>query len=83
MTNGEFKIEKGVPIPGYGGGGKTGSKYPWAELEIDDSFFVDCTGPDTPQAKYFGRVCYDAGKRLSRKFATRITDGGVRIWRVS
>jgi hypothetical protein len=32
--DGMFKIEKGIPLPE--------SKYPFAEMEVGDSFFVPC-----------------------------------------
>lgn len=53
------------------------SKYPFAEMELNDSFFL----PDRV-AKSFTPTVYAAGKRLGRKFAVRSVDGGVRVWRV-
>lgn len=39
-----FEIEKGIPVPKRTGAtGPRGSKYPFAEMEPGDSFFVDST----------------------------------------
>ena len=72
QSNGEIKIEKGVPIPPRDRGHRS-SKYPWATMEIGDSFFV-------PKAK-MGSSASIAGKRYQRKFTTRPEGDGTRIWR--
>ncbi len=73
-----IKVDKGVPMPKAE---RTQlkpreSKYPWASMEVGDSFEV--AGKTT---KNFGTACYAAGKRLGKKFAARATDTGVRVWR--
>lgn len=70
----EFKIEKGVEIPRKGRGRGRPSKYPWADMEVGDSFRVpNRKHPPNPPCKQLG-----AGK----KFVSRPTDDGYRIWRV-
>ena len=67
-----YKIEKNKPL-------SSKLKYPFADMRIDDSFFV----PD--QHKQGAGVVSSAhyyGKRNGKKFATRYEDGGIRIWRV-
>jgi hypothetical protein len=45
-------------------------------MEVGDSFFVKDI-----KVKTISRTCGHHGKRLSRKFASRTVDGGVRVWR--
>lgn len=43
-----FKIEKGIPIPpSKGGQPPVRIKYPWAQMEIGDSFVVGIHPPET------------------------------------
>lgn len=72
----DFKIEKGVPVPPLRV--ERISKYPFKEMEIGDSFEVN-------EKIEFSRVrnslsTYSA--RSGRKFVTRKTENGGRIWRV-
>lgn len=74
MVN-EFHIEKGIPVPKMTGAGRK-TKYPFESMEVGDSFFIKDT-----KVKTISRTCCQHGKRLSRKFASRTVDGGVRVWR--
>ena len=75
--NGEFKIEKGVPMPlGLGQRGAA-QKYPWRETEIGNSFFV----PGRTASDF--RNITHASRKTGFKFATRAVEGGVRVWRVA
>lgn len=40
MKNGEFKIEKGIPVPH----GLPVAKYPWPDLDVGDSILIDERG---------------------------------------
>jgi len=71
----EFTIDKGIPVPKLVGTGRR-NKYPFDAMEVGDSFLV--TGL---KGKTISRICCYHGKRLSRKFASRTVDGGVRVWR--
>jgi len=64
------QIEKGVPMPRLG-------IYPWAEMEVGDSFFV----AEATHAQLSGAV-QSAKKKTGFKFITRAAEGGIRIWRV-
>ena len=72
-----MKIDKGVPIPLKGA---RGSKYPFAEMVVGESFFVPEKTPSqiTP-------IGIHHAKRLGFKFTPRtvIENGikGVRVWR--
>lgn len=74
MVN-EFHIEKGIPVPKQVGAGRK-NKYPFDAMEVGDSFFVKDI-----KVKTISRTCGHHGKRLSRRFASRTVDGGVRVWR--
>ena len=70
------QVESGIEIP------EAVKKYPFDKMGIGDSFFVEC-GEDNRYSVY-GRVrssSNSAGVRLKMKFATRIVNGGFRVWR--
>ena len=74
----EFKIEKGVPLPDQSSRGGRRGKYPWAELEVGDSFFVPGkTARQLGGANTGGRRAFP-----DRRFVSRTVEGGTRIWRV-
>lgn len=65
-----FKIEKNVPMP------ETPAKYPFADMEVGDSFFAENRTPSQLQNSA-GTI----KKSKGFKFAARAIDGGARIWR--
>ena len=67
-----IKIEKGIPVPTPRA---TPAKYPFAEMEIGDSFYV------ARGVAYIRSVASTRGKALSRKFAVQAEGDGVRVWR--
>lgn len=76
-----ISIDKNIPIPKVNRGGHLKpreAKYPWAQMEVGNSFFV----PEVT-VKQFGSTVYAASKRSGRKFTIRAVDGGVRIWRTA
>jgi hypothetical protein len=70
----EFKIESDVPVPV----GNTRSKYPWAEMKVGDSFFVEHGSQNVLSTS--GR---QYGKFHGGKFSTRREGNGVRVWRIA
>lgn len=70
-----FRIEKGIPLPPS----RRQGKYPIAQLEVGDSFFV----PDADLPKSRGQGFHSLGKRYAFKLAIKNEDGGIRIWRVA
>lgn len=74
----EIKIDNNIPIPLVRGK----SKYPFAKLEIGESFFV----PEK-STNFLGAIRAKFARILSRKFIIRsVTENGVkgiRVWRVS
>ena len=80
-----MKIEKNIPVPPVQKIGRSGKKhggnnrlYPFGEMEIGDSIFVDLSN-----WKKARDAAFQYGKRNNLKFTTRKTDCGVRIWRIS
>lgn len=77
-----YQITKGIPIPAAA---RTRSRYPFAEMEIGDSFavFVHEEAP-SKVADRVKRAGYAAGKKVGKKFrAAPQGDTTVRVWRVA
>jgi len=73
-------IDKEIPIPESRK--STGRKriYPFRELEIGDSFFVETEEPHH-QVKLLLQSVRQS-RFPDKKFTTRIVNNGVRMWRV-
>jgi hypothetical protein len=73
MTTPKIVIEKDVPLPASA----KWSKYPFAEMEIGDSFVV-------PRERHeqLRSASSWAGRRHGRKFTIRIVGEQVRCWRI-
>lgn len=70
-----IEIEKHVPIPRI-----KGHRYPWKELEVDDSFFV--SSGDLKRTMDSLSSCRNQAQiRYGRRYTLRKEDGGVRVWR--
>ena len=76
-----IKIDKGVPIPPKPGMPGAPKKYPFWDMEVGDSFFVECK-PEESRAKE--KSLYACGWRVfgAGALATRSVEGGVRVWRI-
>lgn len=85
----EFQIEAGVPIPPPSSGGRA-YKYPFAGMQIGDSFAIPLTGE---MHRKGGDTAYvrlkNASKRYERlhggsfRVRTRRDENAVRCWRVA
>ena len=71
----EYTIEKNVKIPSHVTGRM---KYPWSEMEIGDSFFIE--GKHT---RNITGAAQNYGSHHNIKFTCRTVDGGVRVWRIA
>ena len=72
MKNEMYFIEKGIVVPK-----RWGSKYPFEEMEVGDSFFAKAnSGSLLTMAKYFIKK-----NKNDWKFVSRKEGDGVRIWR--
>lgn len=70
----QYKIDKDVPLPSAAHGN---AKYPFAQLKVGDSFFVE----GLPSA---ARVAaYNSSKRLGITLVSRREGTGYRIWRAA
>jgi uncharacterized protein (DUF2249 family) len=65
-------IEKNIPIP------STRGKYPWGEMEVGDSIFIE--GAKT--SSRISTLTHSYGLSNKKKFTVRKVDGGVRVWRI-
>lgn len=73
MTD-QIKIDHNIPVPPRGG------RYPFAEMQVGDSFFVAGKKPGTLLSASFAfRKKNDV---LDRKFSARSENYGARIWRI-
>lgn len=74
----DARIDHGIPVPRPGSGKGRIVKYPLAELEVGDSFFI-------PEGKS-GYVLGSARSHRPKTFTTRkVTENdvvGIRCWRV-
>lgn len=73
-----FKIEKNVPLARSGG-----SKYPWKEMEIGDSFFVPCAPSEDPKKKRASVASIAKYGLGNGSYQTAIEGNGVRVWRTA
>jgi hypothetical protein len=71
----EFTVETGVDVPPRS---SRRSKFPLTEMAVGDSFLVPA-----PVAKSVRPNLYATAKRYGIKLVTRISDDGLRVWRVS
>lgn len=71
MSSDEFKVEKGVPLP------PPRAIYPWSEMEVGDSFFVD----DPRMRDLVRRAAAWERRRSGKRFTVRKVRGGLRVWR--
>jgi hypothetical protein len=74
-----MQIEKGVPFPNRA---PRVSKYrfPLGEMDVGDSFFVSVK--DDSFLNSARSLISKYGRVFKRKFATRMMDDGLRVWRI-
>ena len=72
------EIDRGMPLPK-----KRHPKYPWSEMKIGDSFFVE-SRPDISDQRLQQKIAecvWGRKKAHGGNFTVRRVDGGVRVWR--
>jgi len=72
----EYQIERDRVIPAMRVHKGRKEKYPWSELEVGDSFFVERGDPRSMTS-----TASHAGRRNKKRFIARAEAGGVRVWR--
>lgn len=68
----DFKIDRDISLP------NSRAKYSFEKMDVGDSVFFEGqnSGGNGPvAARMFG-------SKAGRKFASRMVDGGVRVWRI-
>ena len=87
----DIVIDKGIPIPPIAskGGRRTGKRrlYPWADMEVGDSFAVPADGKMDARKKSMTllTIAHSPVSTLARRnwrFTARSFDDHVRIWRI-
>lgn len=78
MSN--FIIEEDVPLPGRPGPRTGKSKYPFAAMEVGQSFLV---GSDVKPSTVRSAIGAFMKGYPQRRFAVRVVEGGTRVWRVA
>ena len=66
-------VEKNVELPVT----RVRNSYPYKQMEVGDSFFVDNT-----KMQIVCNANYRANKSLGKKFIARREGNGVRVWRI-
>src|SRR5208282_54938 len=77
-------IEKGVPLPAAQETVPKATRYPFDVMSVGDSFLVP-REEGLPDRKLMQRVSPAASRHASkngRKYALRIVEDGVRVWRI-
>ena len=72
-----FELEQKISIPEARSGLK---KYPLADMKVNDSFFVKIPEKDRRNKQNSVLAC--AIRLKPKKFTTRKTKGGFRVWRI-
>jgi hypothetical protein len=71
-----FKIEDEHAIPAARQHNGRREKYPWSQLDVGQSFFVEGVA-----LRSMSSTASHAGRRNGKKFIARDAEGGVRVWR--
>lgn len=74
-----FVIESSIPVPKRTGGRAGSSKYPFAQMAVGQSFLVGSDIKASTVRSAIGAFCKT---NKDFKFAVRVVEDGVRVWRV-
>lgn len=79
-----IKIEKGVPMP-VRHGGHGNSKYPFATMEVGDSFYIPWGDRDRLKIRSVLSNAISAFQLRNepKKFSSRKDESGIRVWRTA
>jgi hypothetical protein len=76
-----MKVEKGIPLPPRNNARDGNGKYPFARMEVGDSFFIEADEQTAQRIQ--NRACNAYRYYRPKEFATRRIEGGIRIWRTA
>lgn len=77
-----YQIEKGIEVPAKKILAGRNSVYPFATMEVGDSFFVPQVDGKPKTDGSIRSAARQVAKKLGFKFTVRRVDGGFRCWRV-
>ena len=80
MEFSDFPLETGVPMP-QGGSDYSRYKYPWRQMQVGDSFFIDAADDKRRKLARIRAVMFYHNNKYPEQFEARIVDAGVRVWR--
>ena len=81
---GKYQIERNVPLPAKGSANAARTIYPFKQMEVEDSFFVELKeGDNLPalQRRLVAAVTSYRRRNGEGKFVVRQVEDGVRVWR--
>lgn len=78
---GGFVLTTAVPAPGAK---EKSPPWPFAEMKVGESFFVECSDKERPKlaSRIAANYAYFRKKHPKHNFRTAVQDGGVRCWRI-
>jgi hypothetical protein len=76
----KIKIEKGIKAPKSGSGGQI---YPWNEMEIGDSFYIQCDDIKRTSILTSGRLYFKYNRIDGVKVRSMKEGNGYRFWKIS
>lgn len=82
MSDDEYEIENDIPFPGKPRAGGRRSAYPFAQLEVGQSFFVPSKNPIFSQNKKLSVALRKARETLGYDLQWAREEGGFRIFRL-
>ncbi len=74
----KFVVDKDIPIPERMGSDRR-RKYPWPDMEVGDSVFIESS--ELRERKAISGSAYGYARDSKKKFTIRAVDGGFRVWR--
>lgn len=77
-----FELEKGVPVPPRGAILRARGKYPFARMQVGDSFLVKEKRERLSTKMSSCAANWARANDVPWKFVARMTPDGVRVWRV-
>ena len=81
-----FSVESNVPMVAHARGRKP-TNFPFAEMEVKDSFLIECDITDKKAVDSWRRKFAAAKKRFTASndssFKTGLVEGGMRVWRTA
>jgi hypothetical protein len=82
-----FQVEKNIPMPPAQKGHRRhvghAKLYPFAQMEVGDSFLVECPSENRIRTRQLILMAYRRWQQRHNlsEFASRAVEGGVRTWR--